>query len=942
MYISIRWKAVILLSIILFIIAFAWISQGIYQNIHTYEFDIKQSQENHQKILDQLITDNYIKLSQHAQLIIDNPQIKNYEKDKATNPNDINNYLKAQWYSWNLNISIDYVAVIDDKGKRIAEANQLFTNGELQSLRRSTRLFSQQAKEKPQNFIFCESSCIQFVMEPFIFSDGQLGVLVLGQNMSDLITRYHAVSSSDLAVLIQNNEYNKSNQEGKEGNLLTNWNVHVWAISRFKDLYPYVEKFSKNHSMLDVPSVSLWNLWNTNYFLRNMVPSNYVQVGSPAYFMSIINESKRQEQLKLEIWRGVATSIVGWLLAEVLLIILLMGPLQRLIKIVQALELLPKHSYQKAINLIKVPKKGIRDEITQLEDSTVYLANELQSLHQAVETSEEQLKSQILMLTRSKEFLQRLFDNANLYIVIQSYNYEVMNDNHLFSDSFDTETVDSFLDMFASNYDKKIFIEGIIHLKEQPLESFQHEANMKTRKGEKLTLAWTHTLVKDDEGNDQVLSIGMDITQRKNDEMALNWLANNDSLTKIGNRRAFKNDLDKILGQDKDGAIIFIDVNRFKQINDIYGHLAGDAVLIDIAKQLKRHTRNHDSICRLAGDEFTIVMPGITLNDLPIVLENLSEQLNRQIKLSDSRLVEYSVSLGGAVFPEHGSDEQSLIVHSDMAMYQAKKKGLKNWHIFSYEDDQLSDLQEEHNTMRLIKQALKGDLFTLVFQPILDIKNQKVSHYESLLRLKDEEGNWVSPGFFIPIAERVGLIREIDSWVIQHVFDFMKESLKTQPELSFSINVSAPSLQEKLFAARFAELMRESEMPAKNIIIELTETAYIENFVQVLKNLEQLTKIGVSIALDDFGVGYSSFSYMKKLPLTYVKLDGSYVNNIVSSAENRAFIKSVVIMAQAFGMKTIAEFVEDKETLDVLSELNVDYAQGYFVGRPEGKLLPSK
>jgi len=515
MFISIQWKAVIFLSFILFIIALAWISQSIYQNIHTYEFDIKQSQESHQKILDQLITDNYIKLSQHAQLIIDNPHIKNYEKDKANNPNEINRYLKSQWYAWNLNISIDYVSVIDNTGKRIGEANQSFTKDELKSLRRSTHLFIQQAKEKPQNFVFCESSCIQFVMEPFIFSDGQLGIMVLGQNMSDLITRYHAVSSSDLAVLIQNNEYNQSKQHGKEGNLLNDWDVHVWAISRFNELFPYVEQFSKNHSMLAVPDVTLWNLWNTNYFLRNMVPSNYIQVGSPAYFMSIINESKRQEQLKLEIWRGIATSIIGWFLAEALLIILLMGPLQRLVKIVKALELLPKHRYQQAISLIKTHKKGIRDEITQLEDSTEFLANELQSLHQAVENSEDQLKSQIMMLTRSKEFLQRLFDNANLFIVIQSYEYKVINDNHLCSDSFDTKNINSFLDMFSTNYDKTVFIDGIIHLKEEPLVSFQHEANMTTTKGEKLTLAWTHTLVKDDEGNDQVLSIGMDITQRK-------------------------------------------------------------------------------------------------------------------------------------------------------------------------------------------------------------------------------------------------------------------------------------------------------------------------------------------------------------------------------------------------------------------------------------------
>ncbi|WEJ62290.1 putative bifunctional diguanylate cyclase/phosphodiesterase [Thiomicrorhabdus lithotrophica] len=936
MFVSIKWKAVIFLSLVLFLISLAWVTQSIYQNIENYRAGIEQNQKRHQQILDQLITDNYLKLSEYAQLIVDNPQIKS--KKITENSHSIKQYLQDKWFAWNLNIGIDYVAILSVNKEFLGEAHQFQNEETIQSLHNSLRLFVSQVKNQPQTFVFCSDSCQQLVMESFVFEDGSLGIIILGQNMADVISRYHAVSSSDVAVIIDNKDKNRVN----DGHFLDSWNAHIWAMTNFDQMFPVLKDFSKQHDIHAIRDVSLWNAWSNNYSIQKMIPSNYVQVGSTAYYMNIANESKRQELLKLEIMNEVFTSLVGWFVAELFLIFVMLGPIKRLLRIVQALELLPKHEYSAAANLVKSSKSYIRDELTQLEDSTLYLSNELDSLHNKVEVSKEELNSKIMMLTRSKAFLQRLFDNANLYILTQSYEFETISHNNLFVHDLLTKQQNSFLDLFISSYDRKLFIDGLEELQEGLVDSFQQEVNMHTNQGDTRTLAWTHTLVKDDSGYDQVLSIGMDVTQRKKDELALHWLANNDSLTKIGNRRAFNKNLEEILAREKSGAIVFIDVNRFKQINDIYGHLVGDKVLVDIAEQLKKHTRENDSISRLAGDEFTIVLPGVTEEKLPHVLSNLSDQLSRTIELSDDRQVEYSVSLGGALFPEHGTDEQSLIVHSDMAMYKAKKKGLKNWHIFDYADDQLNDLKAEHDLMELLKQALQNDLFLLVFQPILTIVNHRVSHYEVLLRLKSVNDEWISPAEFITVAERVGLIREIDFWVIKSVFKFMQAALTEQPDLKFAINVSAPSLQEQLFSKNFIQLMDEYSISSQNLIVELTETAYIDNFVQVLKNLKELNEIGVSIALDDFGVGYSSFSYLKELPLTYVKLDGSYIQNIHNLPQNQAFIKSVVIMTKAFGMQTIAEFVEDQDVLDKLVELEVDFAQGYYIGKPHVDLLTKK
>ena len=277
MFISIKWKAVIFLSLVLFLISLAWVTQSIYQNIENYRVGIEQNQKRHQKILDQLITDNYLKLSQYAQLIIDNPQIKSKNITEASN--SVNEYLQEQWFSWNLNIGIDYVAVLNVKKEFLGEAHQFQNEETIQSLHNSLRLFVLQVKNQPQTFVFCSDSCQQLVMESFVFEDGSLGVIILGQNMSDVISRYHAVSSSDVAVIIDNKDKNRVN----DGHFLDSWNAHIWAMTNFDQMFLVLKEFSEQYDIHAIPDVSLWNAWSNTYSIQKMIPSNYVQIGSTAY-----------------------------------------------------------------------------------------------------------------------------------------------------------------------------------------------------------------------------------------------------------------------------------------------------------------------------------------------------------------------------------------------------------------------------------------------------------------------------------------------------------------------------------------------------------------------------------------------------------------------------------------------------------------------------------
>ncbi len=934
MFISLKWKAVVFLSVILVLISTAWIGQNVYKTILNYETDIREGHQSHQQILDQMMSDNSLKFFQFARLISGKAEIQGF---LAAPPDfSMSEFLEKQWASLNISIGLDYITVLDSKGQKFGEAYNRALADSMVSLSSVLEQYNtSELRRKSHSFVYCQETCIQFVMEPFIFSGGEEGVIVLGQNMADIVWRYHEASSSDIVILIANDNLP---ERKKLQHALPRWNSHVWTMSRFDNLQPVLEAYSVKNDISSINTFELFTSADEQYLLKSLNLLTPNKFGAHAYFINVVNETELHQKLTSSIWSWITTGLLGLILSEIVLIFLMLGPIRRLMNIAEALNLLPEHRYQEAGKLVLRKTSYINDELTQLEDNTRLVSNQLEVLYDEVQKTNGDLNAQVKTLSRSRAFLTRLLDNPNVYILTQTKEFNITLSNKKFKR--DIKSSDSnFLKLFSNQKTKKTFIKEIANLTKESSKVYQNEVIMQSTGEQALLISWSHALVEDENGNEMVLSIGMDSTQHRKDEIKLKWLANHDSLTKIGNRRAFMHDLRGLLDDHTQGAVVIIDVNRFKQVNDIYGHVAGDEVLIDIAQVLKNKVLAVGSISRLSGDEFTVILPSMSVGDLGVFLESLSGALKRKVTLRSERVVEYNVSIGAALFPDDGKDYQTLIAHADMAMYQAKKTGHNQWHIFNESDDNSALLKKDHDLSGLIKMALDDDLFQLVFQPILSIDTGRVQHYETLLRLKDEKGNAISPAEFIPVSERLGLIRDIDSWVLDHALIRLSDELVSNPELKFSINVSAPTLQMSDYPMTFVDALHKHNVDAESVIVELTETAYIENFNQVLDNLMALTGEGAGIALDDFGVGFSSFSYLKQLPLKYVKLDGSYIKNLKNHPDNQAFVKSVSEMVRAFGMRTIAEFVEDETTLTMLDALGVTYAQGYYIGRPESDLL---
>ena len=429
------------------------------------------------------------------------------------------------------------------------------------------------------------------------------------------------------------------------------------------------------------------------------------------------------------------------------------------------------------------------------------------------------------------------------------------------------------------------------------------------------------------------------LTARTEAEQNLMWLADHDPLTNLFNRRRFQEVFDRILAlsvrYQRTGALLFLDLDQFKYVNDLSGHQAGDALLLLVASSLRDAVRHSDVLARLGGDEFALVLPEAQADEAVYMANKLQHELRQVEFAAHGREHKVSCSIGITLFPDHGSDLNDLLANADMAMYQAKEAGSGRWHMYSPDEQAKELLASRAKWRERISQALIDDAFELHFQPIFDIRQHKVTRYETLVRMRDNAGQLVFPDNFIPVAEQSGQIHEIDRWVIRKVIDRVKQN----PGLSLSVNLSGRVLDDPSLLAWFHEQLQDSRIDPSDLIVEITETAAVANVQDAIAFMREIKALGCRFALDDFGSGFSSFAYLKQLPVDIVKIDGAFIQNLATSADDQLFVKALTDVAKGLGKVTVAEFVENAETLALLEAFGVDFAQGYHIGRPSPRML---
>ena len=460
------------------------------------------------------------------------------------------------------------------------------------------------------------------------------------------------------------------------------------------------------------------------------------------------------------------------------------------------------------------------------------------------------------------------------------------------------------------------------------------------------TMIWvreTARVVYDNNKNPNIFIVCEDFSDTHLLSEQLTYQASHDALTGLINRREFELRLNRVIDtsrtQKTEHVLCYLDLDQFKVINDACGHIAGDELLRQVAHVLQRRIRKRDTLARLGGDEFGILMEHCNIEQAYDVANEILKDIGQYRFNWNEEALSIGVSIGLVPVNETILNKTEVLREADAACYAAKEAGRNRIHQYSADDTELARRRGETQWVARLNRALENNYFVLYAQPVFAIKNKgkKINHYEILIRLKEgNNGEIISPGTFLPAAERYNLITRIDKWVINTIFDFLNSHDDVLSDINMlAINLSGKSLADDVFLEYIIEQLKDSEHLAQKICFEITETAVITNLIRASLFMRKLKAVGCRFSLDDFGSGLSSFAYLKTLPVDYLKIDGMFVKDIIDDETDYAMVKSINDIGQVMGIETIAEFVENDQIKQKLVEIGVNYVQGYGVGMPE-------
>ena len=430
-----------------------------------------------------------------------------------------------------------------------------------------------------------------------------------------------------------------------------------------------------------------------------------------------------------------------------------------------------------------------------------------------------------------------------------------------------------------------------------------------------------------------------ELAERKVVEARLQYLVSHDDLTGLCNRRsleyALETAIDHAHNQNISGALLYLDLDQFKVINDLEGHETGDRLLINIANKLQHLIQHGNVLARVSADEYAILINDISETDALKMAETLRHFMDEFQFKTNNRSYHIGASIGVApILPGENVNPSEILARANQACFVAKTHGRNMVHIFNREDAEVIILRSAVYWVPRIRDALANNKFRLLFQPVINLSTGTTQHYEALIRMTGDKDELITPDKFIPIAERMGLIHDIDLWVVKHAIDVLHQLPAHQSNLSLNINLSSHAFQDPALLPLVRDRLASTGIAANRITFEITETAAVANFEQTREMVCQLRELGCSFALDDFGAGFSSFNYLKQFPVDYLKIDGSFITNLVNDPIDQTLVKSIIEIARTLGKHTVAEFVESAEVLNMLKEYGANYAQGYHIGKP--------
>jgi len=924
-FLSLKWKVAVIVASV-FLLLHSLFSYHLYLDASEDFLHNRQNIQNrYKRIAHALIEDSFLVLTQFAELVssLNTPQKSN------NNPAiQITATLDGNWQQWQYIWGLESAVFFDQKGQVVKQWGAPLNAKQL--------LVSQTLKtELPSHQIICPDICFQMVMIPVMANSKLMGVFGIRRSFADIVIEYERVTGSDIGVLVKD-EQSKILKWPYQISVMTNieQNRTILANITQEPLFDQVFKKRKEISVKE-------RIFDISVF---PVRSNREQLSPVFLIIDEITDERNAVVSNLQsIW---IYGIVSLFFSLSLLLLVLFISLRRVVKFSDALPLLAEKRYEEFRGVLghRTNKNQGYDELDLLNDTALELSNQLEGLEKEIKKNIFQLVEQGQELMTERDFSRQLIDVAPILVFTQDVNGVILSINQAVVNELGQDE-NSILGGVFDNYIPEIEFKHLAELRKLRAGDFSEHLKIdgvliSSSTVQKKHVSWTHSIVR--QTNEQcsfiILSLGVDISERKKVENQMLQIATHDQLTGLSNRRDFQVEFAREIATAKRNeqqlALFYLDLDQFKVVNDTNGHEVGDSLLRLVSETLREVVRETDVLSRIGGDEFTLIMPNSTEQGIVHVALKINESLGALDFWVADKQYKVSTSIGIAIYPIHGTDEHELLSNADLAMYRAKESAYGQYHIFSPENDYQSGLKTRLYWKNIIEEGLKEERFILLFQPILDMKTNKISHYECLSRIKNEQGGFHMPGDFIGFAEELGLIGQIDRMVLKKVIEQHKRFEKQGKNIKLAVNFSGRSFSDETIFEDIKALLSQPEVNPEQIIFEITETAAVSNFSSAQILIEKIKALGCSLALDDFGVGFSSFYYLKYLPVEYVKIDGSFIKQLDTNYEDKVFVKALTDVSQALGKKTIAEFVENEAILSILKEFGIDYAQGYHIGKP--------
>lgn len=414
-------------------------------------------------------------------------------------------------------------------------------------------------------------------------------------------------------------------------------------------------------------------------------------------------------------------------------------------------------------------------------------------------------------------------------------------------------------------------------------------------------------------------------------------LANHDALTGLYNRRRFVEVLEQAMCRSprprNRGALLFIDLDQFKYVNDTCGHPAGDRLIIKVAEQLQHTVEGQGVVARFGGDEFAILAEGLTRREATLLAERILNDMRQLVHIEDGSTFHMHCSIGATMIRGGVGNHDDLIAQADIACREAKSRGRNRLEFYKVSRGEAEQMAADVGWMRRLREAIDADAFLLRFQPIAKISTGRISHHEVLLRMRADDGELIGPDLFLPAAVRFGLMAEIDAWMVRNAIRALAGFLVDDDTLRFAINLSPNAFETENLSSYVESTLTENDVAAERVMFEITENLAVRHLSHVEKQIAGLRRIGCEVALDDFGKGYSSLGHLQQLSVDYIKIDGSFIRNLTKNPVDQKMVRLIGEIGNEAGMKTIAEYVQNATAFSMLGELGIDFAQGHYVGK---------